>query len=248
MSRFLVITYVGDRPPSNDMMGALIEAESLTRLQQLLRHALPFQSISLPREPAIVGFKSPDAEEKLQRFEYDLREAINAAGQDESLRQAYNRAHLKAYKVAALLAIADRHIDPQIDLGHVTWGISIVKRDIEQFAKLKQSGDIGVSDTNRLRKLVKHIQDYFTTMPPPGYHIPGTLRAAGIVPRKYLQQRTSSDRAFLQYRAGATAALDMTIRSLVDDGYIVEVDKHQLLSRHSLSGKAYYVQNLEVPT
>lgn len=245
LSRFLSVTYEGDRPPPNRNHSAELDPDDLGLWRALVTHMVSYQfPINMP-SPCMV-MPDGDAQEKLERFELDCIASLNATGDDESERQVWSRAHLKALKIASLLAVVDHCFNPVVRIEHVEWALTLVHNDIAVFQSRKQSGDIGTSDDTRQRKLIAFMKDYLLKPVPASYKVPGGLRENGIVPRSYLQTRATSLPAFANHRSGsASMALDGALRTLADDGYISEVKQHKLIDDHGFHGKAYRV--LRVP-
>lgn len=237
MSRFLVITYSGERPSPNDQRDARFDGQDLEDLRRLLRRTLPYQMPLNAPQPGIVGFANNSAEEKLRMFELDCNERLRASD-DESVRQTFNRAHLKALKVACLLAVADNPEHPLIDLSHATWAKSLVKRDIEAFEANKRTGDIGISDHTRAKKVLSLIHDYLSKPPAPSHRVPKGMREVGVFPRAYLQHCISSSRAFLT-GLGCTANLNATLKNLEDDGHIMSISSLAAGENWGFHGKCY---------
>jgi hypothetical protein len=190
-----------------------------------------------------VHCKDEDAYDKLKRFELLCGEAINGTD-DESERQAYNRAHLKALKIAGLLAVADHYLFPQIDIGHAAWALNRVRVDIDAFKRRKHTGQIGDGDHVRERQVKAWLEEYVTHGAAAGYRVPPAMRENGVVPRVYLQRRSSSAAAFVKHKLGANAALDLTLRSLCDTGNISEVPRAQVVDKYNFFGKCYTVLSL----
>ncbi len=108
LSRFLCVTYEGQRPPPNRERDATLEDDDLNLWKALVGHMVNYQyPLNMPA--ACVVQPDEDAQEKLERFELDCIDRLNAT-EDESERQVWSRAHLKALKVASLLAVADNPI------------------------------------------------------------------------------------------------------------------------------------------
>lgn len=240
MSRFLTIWHEGKRPLPNEARGVQLTTDQADYWKALLQYAVRYQTpIGMP-EPTTVVFKDQDAYDKMKRFELDCGEAIDRSN-DESERQAYNRAHLKALKIAGLLAVADHFMIPQINICHAAWALNAVRADILAFQRRKDSGQVGDGDHARERQLKAWLEEYLTHGAAPGYRVPPAMRENGIVTRKYLQQRTSSSPAFVKHKLGPNAALDLAMRSLVDSGNVSEVDKKQVMENYRFHGKCYRV-------
>ena len=240
MSRFTVIEYSGDRPAMN--MHQKLEPDKYLREAF---SALAVQAITLlNRFQSQIVVPESDAKKMLDDFDEECDRQINKT-QEEAWRQMWNRAHLKSYRIAALLAVADNWIEPKITKEHVHWAIDVVRRDINIMADRLNSGDVGVTDHARESKLISIMADYIVAPIANSYQIPERMRAAGLIPRKYLNLRTCKCQCFYNHRSGATIALEMTLKSMIDSGYITEVRKEVLLE-YGYTGKAYAITDRSV--
>ena len=246
MSRFLVINYNGLRPaPNHNRERLVFSPQVLEHWRMLISRALPYQgTANTPASRIAVEFLHEDVSEKLRHFELECGDHINQT-EDESERQVWNRAHLKALKIACLLAVADNPIMPKVDLGHATWAITLVRADISSFNAKKKNGEIGNSDDTRVRKLWALITKYVTEQPAPSYKISEDMRNAGVVPRSYLQVQISKHSAFNNHKLGQSAALDSTLRSMIASGYLNEVSKVDAVERYGTYGRCFRI--LQIP-
>lgn len=243
MSRFLVIAHEGARPLPNEARSFELEPHELEKWRGIVARAIPYQqTINMP-PPVEVQFANADAYDKLKEFELKCGVAVNATD-DESRRQMWNRAHIKALQIAALLAVADNDVFPKIDTGHATWAITAVRNDIEAFSAKLNSGDIGSDDQSRETKLLSLMQKYAKTQPGLSYKIPPTMREKGVIPRRYFQMNVSKVSAFCNHKLGTVAALDQTIRSMVASGYLVEVPKDKMDLEWGSQGTCYYIAHM----
>lgn len=67
------------------------------------------------------------------------------------------------------------------------------------------------------------------------------LQEAGIVPRRYIQQKTQRLTAFENHKLGHTAALNMAIKTAMTNGNLLEVKKESLVEQYAFFGQAYRV-------
>jgi hypothetical protein len=240
LSRFTIIEYTGERPPENEnpVMKAdpiLIEAVC----------ALMAQAVTLNERFTVQQvLRSQAAHDMLRAFNLECDAEIHESGDDESRRQMWNRASLKASRIAALLAVADNHVNPVIQQNHAEWALDVIRRDIALMRRRINSGDVGVGDATREKKALSLIHRYLVSSLPPSYGIPERIRQDGIVPRKYLQLTTQRIASFTTHRNGQNLALDATLKSLVDSGYLVEVQKEKMLTQYNFSGRAFRVVSL----
>lgn len=239
MSRFLLVEYDGLRPPLNtnpvrEPSKALGDA-----VADLCTHAMTL----LDRQDTVMVSRTEEAAKMMEAFERQCDEQINGTN-DEMWRQMWNRASLKMMRVSALMAVADNWLNPIITKTHIDWALSLIHKDIAIMTKRIESGDIGMNDDSRERKIVKMLKEYLDAPVASGYGIPDELRKNSIIPRKFLQIRTARQVAFNSHRAGANTALDHTLRSMCDSGYIMEVDRNKMADQFNFHGKAYRILHI----
>ena len=186
------------------------------------------------REPAVA--------QMMLEFERECDAQINATS-DESRRQMWNRAVLKALRISALLAVADNWAHPCITVPHAQWAREIVYRDIQTMRRHLESGDVGSSDTARDLKIRMIMRDYLVKGPG-SYKLPEKMFKDHIVPRSYLQTRSSRVASFYKSRNGANKALDDAINTAIANGYIIEVTRDKLADTYGFIGKAYRIIHL----
>lgn len=239
LSRFTVVEYDGDRPALNMQPVTKMDPGLAQALHQLVVQAITL----LDRNSKCFAQFEPTAWQMLRDFDVKCDSEINSTT-DESWRQMWNRAHLKVLRISALLAVADNHLVPVVYPQHVSWALDLVQRDIAMFQRKLEEGDIGAGDAVCEAKMLATIREYLANGVTEGYKIPDTLRSSGIVPRKILQIKCARVAAFATHRNGANFALDSTLRSLCDSGYLAECDKTKMITEHGFHGKAYRVINL----
>lgn len=241
LSRFNIVEYNGDRPPANKKPVTTLTPSLAEKLSEIVVYA----STLLARYQHCEVQFSPEAQHKIDLFDVECDTEINSTV-EESWRQMWNRAHLKVCRLAALLAVADSHLHPVVKLEHLEWAMALVRRDIEIMSNRIKSGDVGIGDSTRERKIMSVIRTYLAKPLPETYGIPDTMRQLGIIPRRFIQLRISRVNCFTNHRAGATVAIDATLRSLCDSGYIMEIAKDKLESNYGYQGKCYRILNCDM--
>jgi len=239
MSRFCVIEYTGDRPNKNV---ALVERPPKALVDHIARIIQQAELAAGTNAYQEVAF-SDDARAMLDRFEDECDAAIRAAGDDENQRAVWNRAHLNALRVAALLAVGDNHLKPVVGDEQAAWAITLMRHGTSAFLNRIRTGDIGEgNDAGREQKVMELCREFLTL---PADKLPGWLKHGkamqemNIVPRKYLQQRTARQSAFQNYKQGHTAALNMAIKTAMTNGNLTEVKKDALVENYNFFGSAY---------
>lgn len=239
LSRFIIVEYNGDRPPLNHSSDKTMPPA----LAQAL-HGLCAQALTINTRFTVEMVKySPEAAQLLNNFDLECDSQINSTT-DEAYRQMWNRAHLKVARVASLLAVADNWIEPVVSQTHAEWALELIRRDIALMSHKITSGEIGADDNARERKMLAAIKDYVRGPVSETYGVPNILQQEGVIPRRYLQMRLTHAMQFRNTREGATKSLNNTIASLIESGYLLEIDKGTLAERYLFHGRAYRVVNL----
>lgn len=238
MSRFVIIEYTGLRPPLSHAVMTEFPDFYRDKLAKIANDAFTHSQGKMTG--AVDVCMTEQAGRMLYEFDKHCDTEINKTD-DEAWRQMWNRAHLKALKIAGLLAVADGSEAPTVTEEHAQWALDVVNRDIRIMSRKMLEGDIGEGDMTRERKLLAVLRDYLQEPMSPGYRLPDEMRHQGVVARKYLQIRVQRVNAFLKHRNGQSAALDGTLKSLSDSGYIVEVAKDKIPSEWAFSGKCYRI-------
>lgn len=240
LSRFLIVDYEGERPPANPAPERRMSAPLSQALHGLCAQALTLIS-RFTSEPVL---NDPDAQEALNAFDRECDKRINTST-DEAVRQMWNRAHLKVLRVASLLAVANNWLQPVVTTVEVDWALELIRRDIKVMSSKMESGEIGVDDEARERKMMAVIRDFLQNGPQSdAYKCPDGLHQVGIIPKRYLTIRLSRAAQFLNTREGATKSITNTIRLMVDNGYLFEMQKDHMVDKHSYHGLAYRVLGL----
>lgn len=240
LSRFLVIEYDGLRPPM--AQNPLNEPPKMLgdALADLCTQALTM----LDRGQRVPVGRTNEAAHIMGAFDLECDDQINGT-EDESWRQMYNRASLKVMRLSALLAVADNWVTPVVTEEHVQWALLVVRKDISMMASRMSSGDVGTpDDSNRYKKAMGILKDYMAGKVPGTSDCSPHMIKAGVITKRFFQQRTYRLKQFQMHRAGASAALEIILRNLMDDGYLVEVDKKTLSTDYGYHGKAFRIVDL----
>lgn len=237
MSRFLLIEYDGDRPEPNRQRDRKLPPQLLEHLAKLASHALDL----IRRSETVTVKTETAADELLLAFDQECHARINAESLDER-RQMWARAHLKALKVASLLAVADNPYHPVITTAHAEWGISLVRRDIATFTKRLDEGEVGSGDAVRQKRVAGLIKKYVNQPLSAKQMVYQRMRKEGVVPWKYLSQHTSSDNCFKSHPTQThSQLLKAAVKALVDNGDLVAVPTNKKLELR-FNGECYYIQ------
>jgi hypothetical protein len=239
LSRFLVIQYEGDRPAENTNILEYPDDALVTYLSSMANQA----DINIGNGESQAVQRTEDAARVLADFSQRASDKIRSTS-DESRRQMWNRATLKALRVAALLAVGQNWNNPIITVQDAHWAIDLILADIAIMSKRLEGGDVGLNDASRERKLVDILKQYTSKPVAASYKIPDAMRDGGIVPRNYLQTRVSRVSSFYKHKFGASKALDEALMQMVSNGYLMEVKGDKLVEMFSHHGRGYRILKL----
>lgn len=239
LSRFLIIECTSDRPKENKNP---LEFPDSALVKYLC--GMAFQAdANIGNGLSQPVLRKEDASVMLAEFSEMCDNMINSTN-DEARRQMWNRAALKVLRLSAILAVSDNYMNPVVMVEHVEWAKKLILADIEVMKRRLDSGDVGLNDTSRERKVVAAIKDYLSKPVPKGYKVPDDMRQAGIVPRSFLQVRVCRNSAFQKYKMGPNKALDDAIANLVASGYLMEVKGDKLVEMFGHHGRGFRVLKL----
>lgn len=239
MSRFCVIEYQGDRPDKNRAQIERPPEKLVTYLAGLMTHS--DMSIGAGNNQMVVF--SAGAAELLERFDGRCADGVRATD-DEAKRQVWNRAHLKALRIAALLAVGDNYLNPIVSEEQAQWAIGLVEYGNRTFLGRIDAGEVGVgTDSGREQKVIDICLEW-TALPDDHkklaeYKHGKEMKAMGIIPRRYIQQRTQRFSMFDNHPLKHTAAMVGAIKSAIANGKIMEVKKDKMAESYSYHGEGY---------
>lgn len=244
MSRFTVVEYTGDRPEKNPNRLQAPWPGLVDGLVQLTTHAL---NLRQRNEYQNIGIE-PAAFDLFNSFEQEADAKIKEAGDDESRRQMWNRAWLKAARIAGLLAVVDNSVAPVITTAHAEWSIGLIRRDIATFSKKLQAGEIGEGGDDAMQSaLCSLIREYFSKPLHPRYARRfNKLKEDNFVPHDWLVKRTAPLKAFKTHKLGSNKALDSALDEMKKAGVLAETDSGKIWEKFEYRGKCYRV--LELPS
>lgn len=225
LPRFTVIYYEGARVPLNPNPPQKPSYDLVRKLGSLCSSALMLNQSN----QVIDVQQSPEATSILSQFGADIDKIINAAHND-TIEQIWNRAHLKALKLAALVAVGISPTMPVIDASAARYAIDIVTYDTQRLVARFASGDIGDSETRQQNEVRKLIARYFAAPHSEAAKWSSTpaMMANRVIPKRMLQQRTANMAAFKNDRMGANGALNRVIIQLAEGGVMTRLGPQQV--------------------
>lgn len=246
--RFLIIEYQGDRTDRNPRAFEAPPPALVARFSELAEIALRMQANQSWQDVEL----DSGAKHILDLFDAECDERIRA-GANEAIRQLWNRAHLKALRLCALLAVVDRpHAGMETADGKIgcvispeeaLWAVNLVSADAHRLSARFEAGDVGEGDSKQMADLERVIRDFVHR--PIGelekYGVTPTMKYHGCVPYVYVQRRVLPLSSFRKDRRGATSAVRAALVDLCEQGKLVEMNKLQAQQTFGSSGKVYKI-------
>lgn len=179
---------------------------------------------------------SPEAKARFDEFERWTTDEINRATGDGS-RQLWNRAYLKALKLASLAAVGEDYTNPQITLSHTLWAIELVTGQTNALIARFTKGDVGAVAGNEVKQrehVLKIIAKYSCDKDPDPTEF--YLHRSGVITKSHIQQRTSRLAAF---QPKPTQALNALLKSMEEADEINQLTNKEMVEKFGTRAKAY---------
>lgn len=242
LPRFTVIEYTGPRPELNRAHTKVQPSfELVEQLATLCAHALNLNN----QHKAIHVQTDANAQKLFDQFDAHCDANINTS-EREIRRHLWNRAHIKAMKLASVVAIGINPYEPVIDEHCAAWAMNIVVADVRNLLARFDAGEIGVDndETRQLSKLVAAVKEYVLR---PWSELEkyktGTpyLHAEKIIPYSFIHKRLAALGEFKKDKMGASNAIKRALKTLTERGDIQEVSKATLMTKYATSATCYMV-------
>jgi len=236
--RFLIIEYNGNRPDRNPDAFAPPSENLINRFSGLVETSLRMQANNVVQNITL----DEEASALLHKFDEQCDTHIRAGG-DEATRQLWNRAHLKAARIAGLLAAASQPHTPVVNKEEAAWAVEIVERDARQMSARFDEGDIGHGASKQVVDM-KRVLNEFKTRPLSillNYGVTDDMKNKGAVPFVYISRRVANLAAFRNDRRGGRNAVRETIQELIDSSILAEIPRTQAQNAFNSSGKMYAI-------
>lgn len=243
LPRFTMIEYHGEVPPLNKM-GARIQPsfELIDRLSTLCAHSLMLNS----QHKAIHVQFAEGVEQISDKFEEHCRNNVNSSDRDVK-RQLWSRAHMKALKLAGIVAVGNNPYDPVITSDILSWATAVIVADVRNLLARFDAGEIGVDndETKQLAKVISTVKDFVVSPWPEVVKYAGegagNLHSNRIVPYSYVQRRLAAVSVFRKDRIGASGAIKRALKTLCERGDLQEVSRATLSKDYGTTAVAYMI-------
>lgn len=248
LPRFLIVEYYGNRSALNEShLHVKPTQELIEKMSALCAHAQMLNS----QDRTIQVQSDKDSIFTFKQFDKYCDRKINNS-EREIRRQLWNRAHIKALKLAALVAVGYNPFNPIITVDVAKWSIELIMNDVENMLKRFERGEIGVvnEESNQIDAMVKAIKEYAQgSWEEIRRYLPASCKLLfddRVIPLTYLMRRLVNVRLFSKDRRGATLSIKLTIKTLQDTGYIQELSKADISKKYGTTSVSYAITNLNI--
>ena len=253
LPRFTIIEYNGERPALNKQYQSI--QPPIYLIDQLTTLAASCKN--LIHNNKVITIKLDDqALELSDKFDSFATDKINKTS-NEVVLNLWSRAHLKALKLAGLVAVGNQFHVPTITHDILMWAINIVQNDVQNLIKRFEVGEIGsnTGENKQQSELIRIIKEYL--MRPwaemsqyiqknDNNHAKKLMYDNRVIPYAYLQKRTISLTAFKNDKMGSTIAIKRAIQTLVDSDKLREVGRQDLAKQYGTVQRAFIVSDMDL--
>lgn len=244
LPRFMVFEYKGQREYFNEH--SLHVNPSFSLVQKLGDLTATCLSHQHSQNVNNVSF-SPEAKKTFDEFDVWTTDQINNS-KSETHRQLWNRAHLKAMKLAALQAIGINYVAPVISINECLWATNIIVAQTQKLIAKFEAGAIGQSagsESKQIQEMIKVISSYYANNHDVHAKYGGTweMHKQGIILESHISRRLISMSCFRLDRMGATAAIKRALKIFLDADDLREIPASQMNERFGTKARAFCVAN-----
>lgn len=242
ITRFISVEYSGERPAMN---WNHINAQPPQHLVQFLRDLCSYSLALNHANRAMHVQLTPDADTLSKTIEGHARNQVNKGGENEVMRQLWNRVHLKCLKIAAILAIGENPSHPIISYDNLLWARDLIYRDVTIVLDRFDTGKVGseTGELNQLSELEKVIKWYLTpfdSVKSKALVMP-EMHQLRVISWSVISRRLGALAAFRNDKAGATRAIQRAVDALVNEGLILEIGSQKMHETFGKVMKAFYI-------
>jgi len=237
--RFLIIEYAGDLVQPNDHhYKAQVPSSLIQSIRGLADTAL---KVMIERHHVVDVTFTAQAYSMHKQFR-DYCNTKRVSTESNAFKHIWNRTHLKANKIAALLAIAHNYHNPMIDENMYEWAVSLVLTDAVNLVSKFDAGVVGVAENQDDEQLQSMRSAIGAAMrQTPGYfkNWPAAMHADYAVPSRFIQSICASRAAFRKDRK--SGAIPRTVKLMIDHGSLAQLPYQQMVDKYGYGGQAYVI-------
>jgi len=242
LPRFTVIEYHGKRPRLNKNASKMVPDENLLQaVSDLCSHSIMLNSAN----DAIPVEQTAEAAHMYDQLNEECDDRINGEMAKEVTKNLWNRAHLKAMKLGALIAVGCNYLRPVITAEIAHWSINIVRADCGNMLARFSNGSVGANsdEVNQVLDATRVVKEYimspYSTVE--RYGVAMGMHSERVIPYSYLSRRLQGISSFRKDRAGSTNAIKRVLQTFRERGDISELSPQVAHTRFNSSAKCFMI-------
>lgn len=238
LPRFTLIEYQGDRPPTNAQAGFAPPEHLVMRLADLVTVAMSTQANSTVGHIAI----DDAARAELHAFDQFCDDAIRSMPKSSPQREIWNRSHLKALKLAGVVAVGVNYHSPMVTLPMAQWAIQMVKTDATLFLRRFDTGEVGTPELkqeNEIKRVMIDLLRRKVAELPADARMTAQMQKDGVVPLRAIHMRTANLQIFTGDPRGHRRALRETLAAMASIGAVNHITPQQAKERYKVGSDHY---------
>lgn len=238
LPRFHVVEYKGGRVAPNATRNKVPDAALGQALLNIVHRVGQLEQTM----QCITIHMADDARKLLDAFGTECDTLINVAA-NEGEAQLWNRAHLKALKLAGLIAVGAHHIEPMVQKEDAQYAIAFTRRTTSALLARFLNDEVGTGDGRQIADLKAQIRLYFKLSEKQRhtYKVESQWIKDGMVPYSYIMVRCCKLASFKNDRYTAAGAIKRAVEVMVDSGFLTLLPASEALARYNLRQKCYMV-------
>ncbi len=240
LPRFSVIEYIGLRQKLNKSHGDVVpSAKLIGAVAELVAHCCGLSSRGEVHTVAI----QPDAAVIFDTFEDFIIDQMNSEA--VVARELWNRAYLKAMKLAALHAVGCNYINPSISGEQAKSACDEIHEQTRTLIGRFANGDTGAAAGNEERQykdVVRLVAAYLTGAfnDFKTYGVSEEMHQARVFPASFVQRRLIATAAF-KGASGGTAAINRCLQRMLDGDEIRQLPKDQIQKKFNTTARCFAI-------
>lgn len=235
--RFTIIEYKGPRPLKNPNAFHPPSPELVQAFGELVTIAVNTAQNHTCCPVSI----SPEAKMIFDRLNDEADKRINATALDAEV-ELWNRADLKAMKLAGLIAAGLNPHAPNVTASVAEWSVAVIRREIGDMMNRFATGDVGNGEAKQeaeIRRLFHHFQT-LTPKQRRSHRCPQALMESQVVPANFLTVYSRRLACFKNDRRGAARALADCLSDMVRREILEMIPLQQLQTEFKMKCAIYY--------
>jgi hypothetical protein len=245
LSRFSTVEYDGPRVPLFKAHNEAVPSDGLiTALAALCAQCVSVGSTGLVVNVSI----DPIADAIFDRFNEFCDAQINSSDEGVVSRELWNRAHLKALKLAALHAVGCNYLSPRVEVAQAQAACDEIHAQTTRLLAHFARGDMGAVEDNeslRRRAVIKAVLHYATTKfeQLPKFGAREDMHRKRVITLSYLNRCLCDTAPFRKAYGGATKALATTVKNMFEADELQEINHQQKREEFHTTARAFVITN-----